>query len=64
MSADESENDKEPSISEAPDGVRRSGRSRSNRLKKANLKNEKLVSAALEQLQVGDVSSDDLEDDE
>jgi len=64
MSADDSEADKALSVAEAPDGVRRSGRSRSNKLKKANLKNDRLVSNILEQLEVGDVSSDELEGDQ
>ena len=48
-------------LDEAPEGVRRSGRERSNKLKRAHLKNDRLVSTTLEKLEVGDISSDELE---
>ena len=61
----ESENDSEIDKAlippEAPDGVRRSNRERSTKLKKAHLLNNKLVTTTLEGFDMSDISSDDLE---
>ena len=61
-SEDDDEVDEPQTPTEAPEGVRRSNRERSSKLRKANIKNDKLVSSTLENLNVGDVSSDELED--
>ena len=48
-------------------GLRRSGRHRSNKLKKANMKNDKLVSNALQKAGLGDITEDeevDVQDDD
>ena len=61
-SEDDAEIDRAMASTEAPEGVRGSGREKNNKLRRANLKNDKLVSNTLEKLEVGDVSSDGLED--
>ena len=49
---------------EAQDGLRKSYRPRSNKIRNANLKNDKLVSHTLKKLHVGDISSDEEEEDQ
>ena len=64
QSEDDSGLDYAQGIAGSPDGVRRSGRPKSNKLRRANLKNDKLVSSTLNKLEIGDASSDEGADDQ
>ena len=46
-----------------PDGLRRSGRQKGNKLKKANRRNERRVQDALYELEVSDVDSNEFDDE-
>ena len=61
MSDNDSEVENAMSKDEAPDGVRRSDRPKSNKLRRANMKNDNKVSSTLDKLYGGDISSDDIE---